>query len=208
MTKRIKIPIPVVVEGKYDRMKLSEVIDAVIVVTDGFGVFKKKEKLALIRRLAEAGGIAVLTDSDRGGRQIRGYLSSVLPPEKIYNLYIPQIAGKERRKRAPSAAGTLGVEGMDAELLRSIFTAFAEKMGFDGGAGPRGCVITKAQMYEYGLTGTPDSGSRRDAVAVRLGLPRGMSAGALMRAAELLVDYGEFAEIAAAVAAENAGEEM
>ncbi len=196
MTEKIKIPIPVVVEGKYDRMKLTEVIDAVIVVTDGFGVFKKKEKLALIRRLADAGGIVVLTDSDRGGRQIRGYLSSVLPPEKIYNLYIPQIEGKERRKRAPSAAGTLGVEGMDAELLRSLFSSFAKQMGFGSDENIRTCVITKAQMYEYGLTGAPDSGARRDAVARRLGLPSGMSAGALMRAAELLVSEEEFEEIA------------
>lgn len=197
MNDRIKIPLPVIVEGKYDKMKLSEVIDAMIVVTDGFGIFKKKEKQSLIRRLADTGGVVVLTDSDRGGRQIRGYLSSVLPPDRIYDLYIPEVQGKERRKKAPSAAGTLGVEGIDADVLRSIFAAFAERMGFDCGAEVRrGWSVTKAMMYEYGLTGAPDSTARRDIVSAKLGLPRGMNAGALMRAAELLVTEEEFRRIA------------
>ena len=107
-TERIHIPIPVVVEGKYDKIKLSSVIDANVITTGGFGIFNKKEKLALIRTLAEKGGIVILTDSDGAGGVIRSYIKSALPKEKIYNLYIPQIEGKERRKSTSSKEGTLG----------------------------------------------------------------------------------------------------
>ena len=193
---KISIPIPVVVEGKYDKIKLSQVIAAHIVTTDGFGIFNKKEKAALIRRLAEPGGIAVLTDSDRGGRQIRSYLSTILPAGKIYNLYIPKIEGKERRKKSPSAAGTLGVEGMSDGTLYEIFENFARNMGFSEEARPRTSEITKAMLYELGLTGGRDSAAARDAVCRELSLPGGMNAAAFMGACRMLVTADELCSIA------------
>lgn len=202
MTEKITLPVPVVVEGKYDKLKLSQVIDAHIITTDGFGIFNKKEKAALIRRLAEPCGIAILTDSDRGGRQIRSYLSSILPADKIYDLHIPKIEGKERRKKSPSAAGTLGVEGMEEELLREIFGNFARKISFDGEFVPKKREISKAMLFEWGLTGA-GSADRRDAICKALGLPDGMNASAFMGALNVLLDGEEFEELAEKVLLEK-----
>jgi len=194
--EKLSLPVPVVVEGKYDKIKLSQVIDAAIITTDGFGIFNKKEKAALVRRLAEPRGIVVLTDSDRGGRQIRSYLSSIIPSDKIYDLHIPKIEGKERRKKSPSAAGTLGVEGMDDGLLREMFENFIRRMGFDEDDIPRnGRELTKAMLFEWGLTG-PGSAERRDAMCRNLGLPDGMNASAFMGACEVLLCAEEFEELA------------
>ena len=113
--KRLRIPYPVIVEGKYDRQRLLSVIDAHIITTDGFGVFKKNEKTALFRTLAQNGGVILLTDSDGAGKLIRSHLMSCLPKDKVINLYTPEIFGKEKRKAAPSAEGKLGVEGMDLD---------------------------------------------------------------------------------------------
>ena len=158
-TERIHIPIPVVVEGKYDKIKLSSVIDANVITTGGFGIFNKKEKLALIRTLAEKGGIVILTDSDGAGGVIRSYIKSALPKEKIYNLYIPQIEGKERRKSTSSKEGTLGVEGMTDEVLRGLFSSFSGRMGFSGSAAHTVREsITKADLFELGLTGAGSAG--------------------------------------------------
>lgn len=194
---KIRLPIPVVVEGKYDKIKLSQVIEAHIITTDGFGIFNKNEKAALIRKLAEPLGIVVLTDSDRGGRQIRSYLTSILPPDKLYDLYIPKIEGKERRKKSYSAAGTLGVEGMSDELLYGVFEAFSHRMGFDEGSAVRtGGEITKSMLYEYGLTGGKDSSVVRDKMCRELGLPEGMNASAFMGACRVLLCAEEFTDIA------------
>lgn len=194
-SEKLSLPIPVVVEGKYDKIKLSQVIDAHIITTDGFGIFKKKEKAAIIRRLAEACGIVVLTDSDRGGRQIRSYLSSILPKDKIYDLHIPKIEGKERRKKLPSAAGTLGVEGMDEGLLRELFENFINKMGFDGDFVPKTGEITKAMLFKWGLTGA-GSAAERDKMCRELGLPSGMNASAFMGACQALLSAEEFEKTA------------
>ena len=117
---RLKISIPIAVEGKYDKIKLSSIIDGQIITTDGFGVFASDEKKMLIRRLAEPRGIIVLTDSDGAGLVIRNYFRSILPKDKLINLYTPQIAGKEKRKKCPSKAGFLGVEGIEACKIRSL----------------------------------------------------------------------------------------
>lgn len=196
--EKLTLPVPVVVEGKYDKIKLSQVIDAHIITTDGFGIFNKKEKAALIRKLAEPLGIVVLTDSDRGGRQIRSYLSSILPSDKIYDLHIPKIEGKERRKKSPSAAGTLGVEGMDDSLLREIFSNFIRRMGFDGDAPQDRGEITKAMLYEWGLTGA-GSADARDRMCAELGLPTGMNASAFMGACQVLLGADEFEKTAETV---------
>ena len=201
--EKLRMPVPVVVEGKYDKIKLSQVIDGHIITTDGFGIFNKKEKAALIRRLAEPCGIAVLTDSDRGGRQIRSYLASILPGDKIYDLHVPKIEGKERRKKSPSAAGTLGVEGMDESLLREIFEGFIRRLGVsDGDAAAERREITKAMLFEWGLTGA-GSAEGRDAVCRELGLPDGMNATAFMGACNVLVTADEFEMIAERVLSER-----
>lgn len=192
---KLSLPIPVVVEGKYDKIKLSQVIDAHIITTDGFGIFNKKEKAALLRRLAEKHGIVVLTDSDRGGRQIRSYLSSILPRDKIYDLHIPKIEGKERRKKSPSAAGTLGVEGMDEKLLRELFEAFIRRMGLVGEAAVKSGEITKAMLFKWGLTGAGSS-EARDKMCRELGMPDGMNASAFMGACNVLLDSCEFEKTA------------
>ena len=121
---KLKIAMPILVEGRYDKIKLTSLVDGNIITTDGFAIFNDKEKLALVRRMA-VDGIIVLCDPDGGGAQIRRFLSGALPSDKIYHLHIPAIEGKERRKKTAGRAGTLGVEGVDAELLRSVLAPFA-----------------------------------------------------------------------------------
>jgi len=194
--KKLSIPLPVVVEGKYDKMKLSRVIDADIITTDGFGIFNKKEKIALIKRLSE-NGIILLCDSDGAGGVIRRAVMNAVPREKIYNLYIPRIEGKERRKKEPSKEGTLGVEGMEESFLREMFSSLAERLGIDtdsgavAGAEPKE-PITKADLYEYGLTGGEGSSRARDALCERYGLPSGMTPKALLGALNVLTDRESF----------------
>ena len=123
--EKLQISYPVIVEGKYDRLRLLSVIDANIYTTEGFGIFKKKEKLALFRALAAATPVIVLTDPDGAGTQIRSFLTGVIPKERLIPLYVPQIKGKEPRKKEPSAAGFLGVEGQERERLYRLFLPFA-----------------------------------------------------------------------------------
>ena len=189
--QKLRIPLPVIVEGKYDKIRLSNVIDAEIVTTAGFGIFNHAETMALIRALAAPGGIIVLTDSDGAGTLIRARISSALPKEKVYHLYIPQIPGKERRKSAPSRAGTLGVEGMDDGLLRALFAPFAAETAPRARGG-----ITKADLFALSLSGTPDCAARRDALAARLSLPAGMTPNALLGALNLLMTRDEFLRLA------------
>ena len=145
--EKIKISLPIIVEGRYDKATLSGFIDATIITTGGFSIFNNKEKQALLRRLAKD-GIIVLTDSDGGGKQIRKFLAGILPPDKIHNLYIPKIEGKESRKRKPSAAGTLGVEGMEKDVLIRLLTPF-----IDGEkASKSGKMITKVDFFFDRLT--------------------------------------------------------
>ncbi len=189
--KKLSVPYPVIVEGRYDKARLSGVIDAQIITTAGFGVFSKKEQLSLIRVLAAERGVIVLTDSDGGGKQIRSYLASALPKEKVYHLYIPEIKGKERRKSAPSKAGTLGVEGMDNAILYDLFRPFAEENALEARGG-----ITKTDLYTLSLTGAQDAAARRDTLAVRLGLPTGMTPNALLSAVNILYTREAFLALA------------
>lgn len=189
--ERLKIPYPVIVEGKYDRLRLISVIDAHIITTDGFGIFNKKEKTALLRALARSGQIIVLTDSDGAGKLIRSHISGCLPADRIINLYTPEIFGKEKRKAEPSAEGKLGVEGMERELLYKLFLPYTdEKAGARGLDNP----LSKTDFYEDGLSGGKDSSERRDALAVKLGLPRGMTANALLAAVKMICTYEEYLE--------------
>ena len=184
--ERIKVALPVIVEGKYDKIAVDSVIEGRVFTTDGFGLFAKEEKTALFRRLAERGGVIVLTDSDGGGKQIRSYLSGILPKEKVYHLYIPQIAGKEKRKKTPGKAGVLGVEGMEASLLRELFAPFA------GDGVPPSGGITKQDLYFGGLSGREGSEAKRSAFATHLGLPGDMTANALLAALNVLYTREEF----------------
>ena len=191
INEKLSIPYPVVVEGKYDKIRLSNIIDAQIIVTDGFGVFRKEEKRLLLRRLAAVSPLIVLTDSDGGGTVIRSHLSGMLPKDRIIPLYIPQIKGKERRKDKPSAAGTLGVEGMDDSLLYDLFLPYA-KTDADPLTRAAENSLSKVDFFEDGLTGGANSTQKRDELAVKVGVPKGMSANALLEALKLLVTYDEY----------------
>ncbi len=182
----LEISRPIIVEGKYDKIKLSRIVNAHIVTTDGFGIFSKSEKTLLIRRLAADQGVIVLTDSDGAGLVIRNYLKNILPADKIIHIYTPQIKGKEKRKTTPSKAGFLGVEGMDIAWLEEALAPFA-----DGGAKPR-MSLTKADFYALGLSGREDSASLRKELAHALNLPDNLSANALLEAINLLVTEEEF----------------
>ena len=177
---------PIIVEGKYDKIKLSRVVNAHIVTTDGFGIFSQAQKTSLIRRLAEENGVIVLTDSDGAGLVIRNYLRNILPPDKIIHLYTPRIKGKEKRKNTPSKEGFLGVEGMELEWLEKTLAPFA-----DGGIKPR-MQLTKADLYAFGLSGGTNSEIRRRELSRLLQLPDNLSANALLEAICLLVTPEEF----------------
>ncbi|MBR4224911.1 MAG: DUF4093 domain-containing protein [Oscillospiraceae bacterium] len=166
----------VIVEGKYDKIRLAGVIDAVIICTDGFRVFKDEDKRALIRHYADHAGIVILTDSDAAGFKIRGYIKGIVKDaSRVVNVYIPDIYGKERRKAKPSKEGKLGVEGIDEDILRDAFL----KAGIQGGE-PRPRDIDKALLFELGLTGRADAAARRQRLLERLGLPSLMTTNALM----------------------------
>ena len=192
MADKIKISLPIVTEGKYDKNTLKQIFDATVITSDGFGVFKSSEKQILIRKLAKD-GIIVLTDSDGGGKVIRSFLSGIVPKDKVYNLYIPKIKGKERRKSAPSKEGYLGVEGMTREELIRVFSPFIKNEENEG-ISPRKEreMITKVDFYRDKLTGAENSALMRDALARVLGLPDGMSANALLEAVNLLCDRSEY----------------
>ena len=187
MAERLKIAYPVVVEGQYDRLRLQNVINAQILTTDGFGIFNKKEKRALLRALAQKTPLIVLTDSDGAGKLIRSHITSCVPSDRLIHLYTPRIEGKERRKAVPSAEGVLGVEGMENELLFNLFLPYAQDR-----AGQTENPLCKTDFYVDGLTGGEGSAALRDAFAARLGLPAGMTPNALLAAVRVLCTYEEY----------------
>lgn len=186
----IKLTQAVVVEGKYDKIKLSSLIDAPIIVTNGFSIFKDKERLAYIKKVADKNGIIILTDSDNAGMMIRNrIIKAVGDNKKIINIYIPDIFGKEKRKRKKSAEGKLGVEGVDIEILRNAF----EKFGVTCTACElKRKEIKKIDFYELGLIGKDNSKEKRKLITKQLELPETLSANALLEAVNILTDYDEF----------------
>ena len=149
MEEKIKLSQAVIVEGKYDKIKLSNILDAFIIETNGFGIFKDKEKLSFIKRLARERGIIILTDSDHAGFMIRNYISSGVPKEQIINVYIPDIFGKEKRKTEPSKEGKLGVEGMSSQvILRAL-----DRAGVTSAKSLCENPVTTVDFYDLGLTG-------------------------------------------------------
>ena len=192
-----------IVEGRYDKIRLSNILEAQIIPTDGFGLFRCEEKRILLRRLAEASPLIVLTDSDGGGKIIRSHLAGMIPRDRLIQLYIPEVKGKERRKPKPSAAGTLGVEGMDDDLLYDLFLPYAAANTADTLARTAENPLSKVDLYEDGLTGGADSAARRDELATRLGLPTGMSANAFLAALRLLVSYEDYLALVGRSTPEN-----
>jgi ribonuclease M5 len=182
----------IVVEGRYDKNALKQVVDAVVVETRGFGVFSDRERLALLRRMAEERGLILLTDSDGAGFVIRNFLKGAIPKSRLKQAYIPDVYGKERRKAAPGKEGKLGVEGMPPQVLLEALER-AGAVFEDGGASEEARrPVTKADFYQLGLTGGPDSGAKRAALLKKLGLPERMTANALLEAVNLLYGREEF----------------
>lgn len=200
MADRIRLTVPVIVEGKYDKARLAGVVDAVIIPTNGFSVFNDREKRALIRRLGQH-GLILLSDSDGGGRLIRSHLRGMLEGVTVWDLYTPAIPGKEPRKSAPSKAGILGVEGVPDDILRDLFARFAAAhpecaQPGDPHREPDGefaeksarVPVTRALLYDLGLNGGPGSAEKRAVLAEKLGLPRDMTVNAFCTAADFLSD--------------------
>ena len=179
---------PVIVEGKYDKIKLKSIIDGVIITTDGYGIYKNKKKLSLIRKYAEKTGIIILTDSDGAGFQIRNHLKSIIGNGKIVNIYIPDVFGKERRKAAPSKEGKIGVEGIDKNILIKAFT----DAGVLGNTIEKEPWLTKAVFMEKGLSGGDNSSVLREKLALKLGLPERITSKALLEALNNLYTEAEF----------------
>lgn len=181
----------IVVEGRYDKNTLSQIVDAPIFETSGFGVMNDKQLLSFLRRVAEQRGLIILTDSDGAGFVIRNYLKGALPKEKVLHAYIPDLYGKEKRKAAPGKEGKLGVEGMSPEiLLTALKNAGAEINGET--AAPKDEKITKQDFYDLGLSGTKDSKANRQKLLQRLDLPQHMSSNALLDAVNILFTRKEF----------------
>ena len=184
-----KIKEVIVVEGRYDKNTLSQIVDATVVTVGGFSVFNDKEKLAFLRRLANERGLIVLTDSDGAGFVIRNHLKGALPKDKVKQAYIPDVMGKERRKRHAGKEGKLGVEGMKPEvLLEALRKAGATFLDEETDAPVQKEPLTKADLFELGLTGGADSSEKRQALLKKLGLPSKLTANGLLEALNLLYD--------------------
>lgn len=187
----VKIKQAIVVEGKYDQNTLSQLVDTTIFQTRGFGVMHDKALLELLRKAARTTGLIIFTDSDGAGFVIRNFLKGALPKEGVLHAYIPDIPGKEKRKRAPGKEGLLGVEGMTKEILLSALENAGADLGGEAEKRP-GDTITKFDLYAAGLSGRPDSASKRAAFLEKLRFPAHMSANALLDALNLLYTREEF----------------
>ena len=186
----IKIREAIVVEGRYDKNTLSQIVDAPILETSGFGIMKDKAQLELLRKVAQSRKLIIFTDSDGAGFVIRNFLKSAIQPELLLHAYIPDIPGKERRKSAPGKEGKLGVEGMTPEIIvESLRRAGATIEGEFPAI--KGSGITKLDMFNLGLSGNPDSKQKRLALMKLLDLPEHMSSNALLQALNLLYSKDE-----------------
>ncbi|MBR2716214.1 MAG: DUF4093 domain-containing protein [Oscillospiraceae bacterium] len=191
----IRIREAVVVEGRYDKAALAGVVDTVIIDVSGFGIFHDREKLDLLRRLAAARGLVILTDSDGGGFLIRNFLKGAIDPEAVKHAYIPDVYGRERRKRRPGREGKLGVEGMSGSVLLECLYRAGVTVEDGEPAEGRPVPITKAELYAMGLTGKPDSAARRNRLKKALDLPERLSVNALLDVLNVLSSREELLEI-------------
>ena len=189
----VKIREAIVVEGRYDKNTLSQVVDAPILETAGFGIFKDKQQLALLRRVAEKRGLIVFTDSDGAGFVIRNHIKSAIPGKYLKHAYIPDIPGKERRKSAPGREGKLGVEGMTPEvILAALRNAGAT---IEGEETTSAGSITKQDLMALGLSGGSNAGEKRKALLKKLNLPEHMSANVMLQALNLLYTREELEQM-------------
>ncbi len=197
----IKINEAIIVEGKYDKSKLASLVDAVIIVTNGFGIFKDREKLELIRYYARKTGIIIMTDSDSAGQKIRGYIKGAVHDGRIINVYIPDVFGKEKRKEKPSAEGKLGVEGISSKQIAEAF----ERAGITSSERTFKSDITTLTLYELGLSGGENSRELRKSLQKSLDLPELMSASSLTEVLNTMMTAEELAERVAALKGECNG---
>jgi len=193
MEHRIKVEETIIVEGLYDKSRLRQYLDADIIPTNGFAIFKSRDSLSMIKMAAEKKGIVVLTDSDRAGFLIRNHIKSAIPPQYVKHAYIPEIKGKEKRKPVPGKEGILGVEGVPAEIVIEALRKAGCRL--DGTQAPSGRPVTKQDLFADGLSGRPDSGSKRQALCRLLSFPSRLSANALLEAINALFDYEQYKEI-------------
>ena len=189
----IKINEAVIVEGKYDKIKLSNILDTVIIETDGFAIFKDKEKQKLIRFLAEKRGIVILTDSDSAGFKIRSFIKNITKSENVKNVYIPDVYGKEKRKTEASKEGKIGVEGMKTQIL--IDALHKSGVICDENNKTEGKEITHTDFFEDGISGGENSSAIRKAFAKQLGLPEMISSSALLKIINSYMTYDEYKDI-------------
>lgn len=188
----IKIKQAIIVEGKYDKIRLSSLVDAVIIPINGFGLYKDKEAAELIRTLAKKTGIIILTDSDSAGFQLRSRLRSIVREGEVINVYIPDIFGKERRKAVPSKEGKLGVEGMSSEVL---LEAFRKAGVLTDRTASAASPITKADLMEHGFIGGDSSAQKRRELQKRLGLPERLSTNMLLEVLNVMYERDELSEL-------------
>ncbi len=188
MREKLHIDMPVIVEGRYDKNVLLQLLDATVLTTDGFAVFNSKQKQQMLRRICREKGVILLTDPDGGGRQIRAFLLGILPRDKVYQLHIPRVAGKERRKKHASRSGTMGVEGMTPRVLLPLFAPFAS----DAPPRPVRESLTKYDLYTDGLSGKSGAAQLRRCLCLHLGLPDDLTADGLLEALNLLYTPDEY----------------
>lgn len=193
MKRLIKLKLPVIVEGKYDKITLENIIDATIIPTEGFGIFKNKEKCDMIRMLAQKNGIIILTDSDSAGNMIRSHIKKIVNGAKIINVYVPQIKGKEKRKTHGGKEGILGVEGMTKEIIEDAL--IKSGVTFDDAPLNRE-KITKCDMFIAGISGRDNSSEKRRKLLLELGLPDNLSSSAMLDILNTLFSREEFFEVA------------
>ena len=189
----VKIKEAIVVEGRYDKNTLSQIVDAPILETSGFGIFKDKQQMNLLRRVAETRGLIVFTDSDGAGFVIRNHIKSAIPGKYLKHAYTPDILGKERRKAAPGKEGKLGVEGMSREIILEALRKAGATI--EGEESPSLHQITKQDLMALGLSGGPDAGEKRLALLKQLKLPERMSPNAMLQALNLLYTLEELTTI-------------
>lgn len=192
MRRLIKLKQPVIVEGKYDKITLENVIDALIITTDGFGIFKNKEKCRMIRALAQKNGIIIMTDSDSAGNMIRAYIKKIVGECEIINVYIPCLSGKEKRKAKPSKERLLGVEGMTCE---AIINSLNRSGIFGTEIKVRKKEISKTQFFKLGFSGRENSSKIRKEFLKYLDLPEDLSSSAMLDIINTLFTYEEFKKV-------------
>lgn len=190
--EKITVEQVIIVEGKYDKIKLKSLVNAIIITTDGFRIYKDKEKIALIKALGAKHGIILLTDSDVAGFKLRNFIRSISKDIKIYNLYIPQITGKEKRKEKASKEGYLGVEGINADTLRGLFNNLNLSTTITDASKVESIQITKMDFYDDGLSGGENSANKRLLLLAHLGLPNYITTNSLLEVINSFMSYEEY----------------